>query len=317
MYQAKEAGRDRTEVFSVATRDRIVARFDTETELRHAIAHGELSLAYQPQIDLRSGRVVGFEALVRWDHPERGRLLPATFMSVAEESGLVVPLGRWVLAEVCRTLAADQQSGNRLPRVAINISACEISSEFVTDLAELVTETGARPTALCLELTESVLLADADSARVIMTELADLGVQLSLDDFGTGYSSLAMLKQLPLRELKIDRSFVNQLHEPDGRSLVEAVIGMANALGLDTVAEGVEQPDQARSLGELGCAMGQGYLFGHPLPLAQALAYRPMVPTQRSNDTHRVRSGTWRGIDRPSPGPSEEPRAGEVFPATR
>ncbi|HVV76419.1 MAG TPA: EAL domain-containing protein [Mycobacteriales bacterium] len=291
MYHAKESGRDRTEIFSSLTRDRIVDRFDTENELRRAISHGELALVYQPQVDLGSGRIVGLEALVRWDHPQRGRLLPAAFMSVAEESGLVVPLGRWVLTEACRAMVTAARFGGKPLRVAVNLSAREVSSGIVADLDGILARTGASPEHLCLELTESTLLADADAARLIMSDLASLGVCLSLDDFGTGYSSLAYLQKLPLGELKIDRSFVSHVQEPDGRALVSAVIRLADSLDLDTVAEGIERPDHVRALADLGCSVGQGFLFGQPVSLEEALSVRPVMPTQRtSSSLHPQRS---------------------------
>jgi diguanylate cyclase (GGDEF)-like protein/PAS domain S-box-containing protein len=282
MYQAKEAGRDRTEIFSPATRSRIVKKFDTETELRRAISHDELALVYQPQIDFETGRVVGFEALVRWDHPQRGRLAPGDFMEVAEDSGLVVPLGRWVLAEACRAAVVLERHGNRTARMAVNVSVREmLSSGLVADLADILDETGAAPDLLCVELTESAMLPNAEAATAVMNELAALGLRLSLDDFGTGFSSLAYLQRLPLRELKIDRSFVSKLGEKDGRSMVTAVQSLADALGLDTVAEGVEYPQQVRALARLGCRTGQGFLLGRPIELKEALELRPVVPSQR------------------------------------
>ncbi|HWC36503.1 MAG TPA: EAL domain-containing protein [Mycobacteriales bacterium] len=290
MYHAKESGRDRTEVFNAVTRARIVDRFDTEHELRQAINRRELGLVYQPQIDLASGRVVGLEALVRWDHPQRGTLLPESFMAVAEESGLVVPLGRWVLVEACRAVVAAARASNRPPRIAVNLSAREISSGVVADLAGILERTGAPPSLLCLELTESALLPDADAAQAVMSDLAALGVQLSLDDFGTGFSSLAYLQRLPLRELKIDRSFVSRIHEKDGRALVAAVIRLADALGLETVAEGIEHLDQVNTLAELGCETGQGFLLGRPVRLEEALADRGALPVQRTDSSRWQRT---------------------------
>jgi EAL domain-containing protein (putative c-di-GMP-specific phosphodiesterase class I) len=293
MYHAKEAGRDRTEIFSADTRRRIVNKFDTETELRQAINRDELVLVYQPQIDLLSGGVVGFEALVRWDHPERGRLFPADFMAVAEDSGLVVPMGRWVLAEACRASVVLEQSGNRSARMAVNVSAREmLSAGLVADLADILEATGASPDRLCLELTESALLPDASAATAVMRDLAELGLRLSLDDFGTGFSSLAYLQRLPLGELKIDRSFVEQIDESDGRAMVVAVLSLAAALGLDTVAEGVEHARQARVLAKLGCGTGQGFLFGRPTALAEAAALRPVLPTQRGSLAGSARSAS-------------------------
>lgn len=289
MYRAKETGRDRTEVFSAATRARIVNKFDTETELRQAISRGELTLLYQPQIDLGSGGIVGYEALVRWNHPQRGLLTPADFMEVAEDSGLVVPLGQWVLTEACRTLAAAEKSASPLPRLAVNVSAHEVSAGLVDKVADVLAKSSAPAHRLCLELTESALLSDAEAAASTMVELAALGVSLSLDDFGTGFSSLAYLQRLPLRELKIDRAFVSRIHDSGGRALVTAVIGLADALGLDIVAEGVERLDQARALTDLGCATGQGFLFGRPGALGDSPAAAQLLPQQRGSVT-RIRS---------------------------
>jgi diguanylate cyclase (GGDEF)-like protein/PAS domain S-box-containing protein len=291
MYQAKETGRDRTEIFSANTRARIVNKFDTETELRQAIYRGELALAYQPQVDLASGRVLGFEALVRWDHPVRGRLLPADFMAVAEDSGLVVPIGRWVLAEACDALVTLAHGGHGGLRMAVNVSAREmLSPGLVDDVARVLRDTGIRPDRLCLELTESAVLPDADAAAGVMADLAALGVRLSLDDFGTGFSSLAYLQRLPLRELKIDRSFVAQIHEAEGQAMVAAVLSIAEAMNLETVAEGVENLDQSRALADLGCSTGQGFLFARPGSLAEVVAHRRLaVPRQRTRSA-KIRS---------------------------
>ena len=272
MYEAKEAGRDRTEVFDTGTRARVVARLDIETLLRKALDHDGLLLHYQPQIDLRTGAVVGLEALLRWDHPVTGVLAPDEFIAVAEDSGLIVPIGRWVLEQVCVAIADRRARGVALPRIAVNVSARQLASGLVADVAAVLQHTGAPPDGLCLELTESALLTDSELALASMSALTDLGVALSLDDFGTGFSSLSYLQRLPLRQIKIDRSFVARLDRPEGRAIVTAIIGLADALGIATIAEGVERPSDAAMLDELGCRVAQGYWLGRPGPLDEALA---------------------------------------------
>jgi diguanylate cyclase (GGDEF)-like protein/PAS domain S-box-containing protein len=266
MYDAKESGRDRTEFFGHATRARVVVRLETETLLRRAADNGELSLHYQPQLDLRSGSVVGVEALLRWHHPVRGPLLPADFIGVAEESGLIVPIGRWVLDEACRFATEPGSPGAGLDHVAVNVSARQLSNGLVAHVASAIVESGIAPRRLVLELTESALLTDAEMACAAMGALTDLGVTLSLDDFGTGYSSLSYLQRLPLRELKIDRTFVGRLGHPDGRAIVSAVVALADALGLGTCAEGVERESDARLLSDLGCRRAQGWWWAMAVP---------------------------------------------------
>jgi diguanylate cyclase (GGDEF)-like protein/PAS domain S-box-containing protein len=266
MYEAKDAGRDRTELFDLGTRERIVERLETETLLRDAERRGELLVHLQPQVALETDEIVGVEALLRWRHPLLGELAPGGFLEVAEESGLIVPIGRWVLDEACRLLSEVEEA--RLPRVAINVSARQLTAGLVADVASTLAETGADPRRLCLELTESVLLADTAAARASMAALDDLGIRLSLDDFGTGFSSLAYLQRLPLAELKIDRTFIARLDEPEGRAIVSAVLSMADALGLEVVAEGVEREHQARVLLDMGCTVAQGWWFGRPVDIA-------------------------------------------------
>jgi diguanylate cyclase (GGDEF)-like protein/PAS domain S-box-containing protein len=266
MYEAKEAGRDRTELFDLGTRQRIVERLETETLLRDAERRGELFLHLQPQVALEAHEVVGVEALLRWRHPLLGELAPGGFLAVAEDSGLIVPIGRWVLDQACQLLA--EWSPAELPRVAINVSARQLTAGLVADVATVLAETGTDPSRVCLELTESVLLADTASARASMSALADLGVRLSLDDFGTGFSSLAYLQRLPLAELKIDRTFIARIGDPEGRAIVSAILSMADALGLEVVAEGVEREHQARLLLDMGCPVAQGWWFGHPVVAA-------------------------------------------------
>jgi diguanylate cyclase (GGDEF)-like protein/PAS domain S-box-containing protein len=281
MYGAKEAGRDRVHSFDDDLRHAILGRLDTEADLRHASDRHELMLELQPQVRLDDGAIYGYEALVRWEHPTRGRLLPSLFIDVAEETGLIVPVGRWIVEEACRMIA--MQPASVLPRLSVNVSARQLGSGLVADVSEALREYGVDSGRLCIELTETALLADIDRARASLGALADLGVKISLDDFGTGYSSLGQLQRLPISELKVDRSFVGRIGTGPGRALVSAVIGMADALGIDTVAEGVERPHEALALTELGCRAAQGYLYGSPGPLCVQAA----LPAQRAEPQTR------------------------------
>jgi diguanylate cyclase (GGDEF)-like protein/PAS domain S-box-containing protein len=269
MYRAKERGRGRCEVFDAEMRARAVRRLETERELRHALERDELELRYQPVIALGSGEIVGMEALVRWNHPERGLLDPKEFVSIAEDSGLIEPIGRWVQETACRQALGwhELRPDKRPLDVAVNLSARQVAHR---DLAELVREvlagTGLEPVNLRLEVTESALVDESAGATATLEALSEIGVRLVLDDFGTGYSSLAYLNRFPFDALKIDRSFVDGLGvEQERTAIVEAVIGMARALSLDAIAEGVENEAQLSELRRLGCDYAQGHLFSRPL----------------------------------------------------
>ena len=238
-----------------------------EHELRGALARDELSLVYQPKVDLRSGRVVGVEALLRWRHPEFGQVAPAEFIPVAEESGLIIPIGQWVLEQACARLRAWREAGHRDLTMAVNLSARQFLDE---DVAARVVEILARHRlphgALELELTESTSMQDVQRSITVMKRLKEAGVVLSIDDFGTGYSSLAYLKRLPIDKVKIDRAFVSDLGQSaESRAIVQAIVTAARCLGLGVVAEGIEQEEQARLLMADGCFEMQGYWFGRPL----------------------------------------------------
>jgi diguanylate cyclase (GGDEF)-like protein/PAS domain S-box-containing protein len=267
MYQAKKQGRNRVEIYGPGMEAQVLAYLQIETGLRTAIARGELVVHYQPQMDLRSGRMHGTEALVRWQHPELGLLPPGMFISVAEASGLIVALGEFVLATACRDTAAWNAAGLDL-RIAVNVSARQLADPgLVGTVTGILNATGLDPARLCLELTESVLIDE----NVLLTEslrsLQHLGVQLSVDDFGTGYASLTTLKCLPVDELKIDKSFVQGLGvNPPDEAIVAAIIGLAANLRLGVVAEGVETDLQVQELIALGCTMGQGFRFAPGLP---------------------------------------------------
>jgi diguanylate cyclase (GGDEF)-like protein len=265
MYVAKDGGRARCELFNNELRERVTDRLLIETELREATHRNELWVAYQPKIDLDSGETVGVEALLRWDHPALGSVPPMSFIPIAEDCGLIVPIGEFVLREAVRQTAAWAEQGHRLC-VSVNISGRQLLDDNLPDLvARILAEAGLPPQQLCLELTESVLMSDAGCTTRILARLHQLGVTISIDDFGTGYSSLAYLQRFPVDELKIDRTFINDLtrHESQ-RALVTAMIAMGKALGLNVVAEGVETSAQADQLRLMGCHLVQGYLYGRP-----------------------------------------------------
>jgi diguanylate cyclase (GGDEF)-like protein len=252
-------------------------RFSLETELRRAIERDELQLAYQPLIDLENGRVAGFEALARWSHPERGEISPTEFIPVAEESGLIVPLGRWALTTATTTLADwDRVAGRTLPvYVGVNVSAVQLHRDDIGAAVRCaLDESGLKGDRLTLELTESCIIADPERAMRVLHELKAFTAKIAMDDFGTGYSSLAYLQRLPIDILKIDRSFVTgMLADRDSVAIVRAVLSLADALGMQTTAEGVETVELAQTLAALGCSCGQGFYFARPLKSREAFAY--------------------------------------------
>jgi diguanylate cyclase (GGDEF)-like protein/PAS domain S-box-containing protein len=271
MYQAKDSGRSCSVVFTQSMRTRARRRLDIETSLRRAITDGELRLHYQPIVNLSTGRTEGVEALVRWQHPTEGLVPPGEFIAVAEETGMIVPLGEWVLGEACRQARAWAEHPELAHlTVSVNLSARQIAqADAVAVVANVLAATGLAPSRLVLEITESVLMGDAAYAVTVLEALKGLGVQLSVDDFGTGYSSLSYLKRFPVDILKIDKSFVDGLgSDNDDSAIVTATINLAHSLGLTTVAEGTETAEQVQALTELGCDKAQGYLFGRPQPAA-------------------------------------------------
>ena len=269
MYQAKQRGRSRTEVFGNSMRAELLERVELEHELRLAILRDEFRLHYQPTMSLSSGRVLLVEALVRWEHPVRGLVPPDQFIPVAEDTRLIVPIGGWVLRQACRDLAAWRLEHPELAglHVSVNLSACQFADDdLVSSVAAALEETGLPPDALWLEITESVVMDGVEKTVETLAALKALGVHLSIDDFGTGYSSLSYLKRFPIDVLKIDRSFVDGFGtDPEDEAIVTAVVRLAQALGLETVAEGIENPRQLVGLSELGCDAGQGYFFSRPL----------------------------------------------------
>ncbi|HEX4047856.1 MAG TPA: EAL domain-containing protein [Elusimicrobiota bacterium] len=239
---------------------------DIEADLARALRRGELTLDYQPQVDARTGRVAAVEALLRWRHPRRGPISPAVFIPAAERSGLIVPIGDWVLREACRQSRRWLDAGLAPARMAVNLSARQFSDErLARRIAEALDEAGLEPPDLELEITESMMARDPDAAERIVRALRSSGVRLMIDDFGTGYSSLASLKRFPVDGLKLDRAFVAHLpHDLYDATITRAVVSIARDLDLDLVAEGVETDDQRLFLAGLGCGLLQGYLTGRP-----------------------------------------------------
>jgi diguanylate cyclase (GGDEF)-like protein/PAS domain S-box-containing protein len=273
MYRAKERGKGRYEIFDEAMRADAVARLETESALRRALERGELLLHFQPEIDLATGAITGFEALVRWEHPVRGLLGPSAFIPLAEETGLIVPIGEWVLREACTEAARWAGLSAEPLTLSVNLSARQLAQhDLVATVRRAMAETGTDPSRLCLEITESAVMESGAATTAQLRALKSLGVRLAIDDFGTGFSSLAHLRRFPVDVLKIDGTFVHGLgREPQDASIAAAVISLAHALGLATVAEGVETEEQLAVLKQLGCDRGQGHLFARPQPAAEAL----------------------------------------------
>lgn len=275
MYRAKEDGRDQYQFY---TRDMTAGarkRLSLEVDMRRALDRGDqFTVHYQPLVSLEDERAFGVEALMRWDHPERGRISPAEFIPLAEECGLIEPLGEWVLAEACRQLRAWRDAGLDGLRASVNVSGRQVvKPRLIEVVRRVLADTGLDPGALVLELTETVLMSDPAAAGSSLRQLASLGVSLSVDDFGTGYSSLSYLKRFPVSTLKIDRSFVRDAPvDASDAAICRAVLALADSLGLDVVAEGVETVAHRTFLREAGCPRAQGYLFGRPLPAAEAEA---------------------------------------------
>jgi diguanylate cyclase (GGDEF)-like protein/PAS domain S-box-containing protein len=282
MYQAKDSGRSNYQFFKSDLNATALERQVIEGGLRHAIERDELALYYQPKVNLATGAICGVEALIRWRHPLRGLLYPSQFMSVAEESGLIVPIGRWVLGEGCRQAKAWQDAGLPPMQIAINVSAVELrNKDFVEGVRTVLQETGLEPRYLELELTETYLMQDAKSTATVLETLKDMGVRLALDDFGTGYSSLSYMRRFPIDTLKIDQSFVRNLAtDADDASIVSAVINMGSSLHMRVVAEGIETREQLAMLREQHCPEGQGYYFSHPV-IADRIA--PLLKRDRNH----------------------------------
>ena len=269
MCRAKAAGKARCEVFDGEMQARAVDRLRLERDLRAAVARGEFLVHYQPIVQLADGRITGFEALARWQHPERGLVMPGEFIEVAEQTGLIVPLNRWLLREICRQARVWQgrHPSDSPLTITANITSKELAQEdLVANIRTTLQQTATNPRHVQLEIRETVAMADAESATQILARLKSLGVGLSIDDFGTGYSSLSRLQGLPLDTLKIDRSFISDMHaDPDKREIVRVIVMLGQQLGMKVVAEGTETAEQVKYLKDLGCDYAQGYFFSPPV----------------------------------------------------
>jgi len=271
MYHAKESGRNNFQFFKPEMNLQAVERQSLEGCLRHAVERGEFLLHYQPKINLFTGQITGAEALIRWQHPDRGLISPAQFVPIAEDCGLILPIGRWVLREACKQAREWEDAGLPFKRVSVNVSATEFRAKtFLEGVSTTLRETTLQARHLDLELTEGVLMQNAKSTASVLQELKRMGVHLAVDDFGTGYSSLSYLRQFPIDVLKIDQSFVRQISDdPNDSAIVRAIIDMGKNLKQRVIAEGIETQAQLALLQSWHCAEGQGYLFSHPVPAAQ------------------------------------------------
>jgi len=273
MYHAKSEG-NRYQFYDASMNELALRRLSVEVRLRRALEHGELELHFQPKLDLARGRIVGFEALARWQDRELGSVSPADFVTVAEQTGLIAPLGRWVLGEVCRQVAGAEETLERAgARVSFNVSAREFGPGFGRDIASTLQRYGVKPERLQLEITESAIMRDEQAVVAALEDLRALGLSIALDDFGTGYSSLSYLRRLPVDTLKMDGSFIRSIaRSEEAAALTRSIVAMGNALGLRVVAEGVEFEEQRVLLTKWGCDEIQGFLVGAPVPAEEALA---------------------------------------------
>ncbi len=276
MYRAKEKGKNCYEVFAQAMYLETLKSVELENNLRHALQRGELVLQYQPIISLSSQELVGFEALMRWRHPQRGLLLPSEFIAIAEDTGLIIPIGEWVLAEACRQLKVWQQKFASIPqietlKIGINVTSQQFQQpQFIQKLDRVLLATGLNGNCLRLEITESVLVESGSTIKNILAEIKKRNIKLSIDDFGTGYSCLSYLSRFPIDNLKIDRSFIERLNlDAENWAIVCMIITLAKTLGMETIAEGIETAEQLTQLKNLGCQFGQGYLFAEPLDVQE------------------------------------------------
>jgi diguanylate cyclase (GGDEF)-like protein/PAS domain S-box-containing protein len=274
MYRAKALGKARHAIFDKSMHERVMALLKLETDLRRALEREEFRLHYQPIVVLETGQITGFEALVRWQHPERGLVPPVEFIAVAEETGLIIPIGRWILREACRQMQnwQEQFSSNTPLAISVNLSSKQFSQpDLIEQVKHILEETGLDARSLKLEITESVVMENAAAATVMLFQLLDLGVQLYIDDFGTGCSSLSHLHHFPFDTLKIDRSFVSRMSTEDGDlEIARTIVALAHSLHMEVMAEGVETAEQLAQLKVLNCEYGQGYLFSKPLEATAA-----------------------------------------------
>jgi EAL domain-containing protein (putative c-di-GMP-specific phosphodiesterase class I) len=288
MYRAKTAGKGQCEVFNTDMHSLAVKRLKLESDLRRAVERSEFRLNYQPIVSLASNSIVGFEALIRWDRPQVGMVSPAEFITTAEETGLIVPIGQWVLREACERARSwgDGQACASLLTISVNISSKQFAQpDLVHQIGRALQESGLNPAQLKLEITESLAMSDAEKSEKILWQLKGLGVALSIDDFGTGYSSLSYLRRFPVNTIKIDRSFISGIGiDTESGEIVRTIVTLAHNLGLDVVAEGVETVVHSALLKDFGCEFAQGYYFYRPM--AQK-AVEELLGNRQTSSSHR------------------------------
>ncbi|MEX0682909.1 MAG: EAL domain-containing protein [Dehalococcoidia bacterium] len=274
MYKAKEQGRDRFELFTPSLNVDIRERLDLEVELRRAVESEQFVLLYQPIVGVEDRALVATEALIRWQHPDRGLIGPSNFIRLAEETGAIVPIGDWVIRTACAQVARWLEDGLPAVPVSVNVSGHQLQhSDLVATIQNALMDAGLPPRFLHLEITEGVVLQDVSKAVIILRALREMGVEISIDDFGTGYSSLTYLKRLPVDSVKIDRSFIADLAtDPNDAAIATAIIAMAHSIGLRVIAEGIETEEQLAFLRSHGCDEMQGFLEGRPVPAAELTA---------------------------------------------
>jgi len=274
MYKAKEMGKNNYQFYEPSILERITERLEMEKSLHHAIINDEFILDYQPQFDIKKNKIVGLEALIRWLHPTKGLIPPSTFISLAEETGLINDIGRWVIETACRDVKALHNKGFEGLTISINISSVQLQKEgFVDMVKDILERTGLEPQYLELEITESVMINNFDVNNSILSNLKELGIKISLDDFGTGYSSLNYIKRMPLSTLKIDKSFIDDIeNDPTQKCIIETIINLAHKIGMDVTAEGVESIEQLKYLKELCCDRIQGFFVSRPEPAEKLVA---------------------------------------------
>ena len=291
MYRAKAQGRNKYQFYSVEMNESSHQRLRLESQLRKALQRDEFSLLYQPKIDMLTGRIIGAEALLRWHNKELGIVSPAEFIPLAEDTGLIIPIGEWVLRTACRQIREWHDQGLPLVRIAVNLSARQFRQGNLAAMIGLILDhEGLTPDCLPLEITESLLMDDVEESSRALNELKAMGLEIYLDDFGTGYSSLSYLKKFPIDGLKIDRSFVMDIPEDaDDMALAEAIVAMSHALRLNVVAEGIETKKQLVFLKELGCEEAQGYFFSKPVSAEEFKALLASSPNYLTdNNLHAV-----------------------------
>jgi diguanylate cyclase (GGDEF)-like protein len=285
MYFAKRTGRNNVQFFEGSMNEKALLRMNLENELRHAIKRNEMSLHYQPQVDLATGKMTGLEALLRWNNFTLGNVPPLDFIPIAEESGLIIPIGEWVMRTACKQAKAWQNADIGLERIAVNVSVIQFTKPNFPDIvSQILAETNLDPSVLELEITESLLMNSADNAIETLKKLKIIGVQLAIDDFGTGYSSLSYLKQFPIDRLKIDRSFIKEISQnPDDQAIATAVIAMAGSMKLQVIAEGVETTDQMQFLKNEKCDEAQGYHISRPMTAENVERFLLELKTRQSD----------------------------------